>query len=192
MKEKIRQALAERSKLVISDSSLTDSAVLLPIFEKDGKCHILFTKRTSHLSHHQGQISFPGGGRHEDDKSPLETALRESREEIGLKEKDIEVLGELDDAATASSHYRITPFVGLIPYPYQFKKDDFEVEEIFDLPLEDLMKADKKEEDMVFMGVPVRVYTFEVGGRVIWGATAWILNQFLDILRSVSGAGCQS
>ncbi|MGA2368831.1 MAG: CoA pyrophosphatase, partial [Dehalococcoidia bacterium] len=109
MKEKIRQALAARSKLVIADSSLNDSAVLLPIFEKDGQCRILFTKRTSHLSHHQGQISFPGGGRHENDKSSLETALRESREEIGLKEKDVEILGELDDAATATSHYRITP-----------------------------------------------------------------------------------
>jgi 8-oxo-dGTP pyrophosphatase MutT (NUDIX family) len=192
MKEKIRQALAARSKLVIADSSLNDSAVLLPIFEKDGQCRILFTKRTSHLSHHQGQISFPGGGRHENDKSSLETALRESREEIGLKEKDVEILGELDDAATATSHYRITPFVGLIPYPYEFKKDDFEVEEIFDLPLEDLMKADKKEEDMVFMGVPIHVYTFEVDGRVIWGATAWILNQFLDVLRSVSGARCNN
>ena len=192
MKEKIRQALAERSKMTIADSSLTDSAVLLPIFEKDGKCRILFTKCTSHLAHHQGQISFPGGGRHEDDKSPLETALRESREEIGLEAGDVEILGELDDAATATSNYRITPFVGLIPYPYEFKKDDFEVEEIFDLPLEDLMKTDKKEEDMVFMGVPIHVYTFDVDGHVIWGATAWILNQFLDILRSVSGAGCQS
>ena len=66
------------------------------------------------------------------------------------------------------------------------------MEEIFDLPLEDLMKAEKKEEDMVFMNMPVRVYTFEIDGRVIWGATAWILNQFLDILRSASGARCQS
>ena len=121
MKEQIRQALAAREKKVISDSSLTDSAVLVPLFEKDGRCHIVFTKRTDHLHHHKGQISFPGGGRHPEDRSMLETALRESREEIGLKESDVEILGELDDAATVTSLYRIVPFVGVIPYPYDFK-----------------------------------------------------------------------
>jgi 8-oxo-dGTP pyrophosphatase MutT (NUDIX family) len=120
MKEKIRRALATREKKVISDSSLTDSAVLVPLFEKDGRCHIVFTKRTDHLTHHKGQISFPGGGRHQEDRSLLETALRESREEIGLKESDVDVLGELDDAATVTSLYRIVPFVGIIPYPYAF------------------------------------------------------------------------
>ncbi len=189
MKEKIREALASRQKRVICDPSLTESAVLLPVFEKDGKCYILFTRRTSHLAHHQGQISFPGGGKHKADKSLLETALRESHEEIGLKEKDVEILGELDDAVTTTSSYHITPFVGLIPYPYEFKKDDFEVEEIFDLPLEGLMnKAVQKREDMIIGDKTINVYTFELDGRVVWGATAWILHQFLEILRSVSGA----
>jgi 8-oxo-dGTP pyrophosphatase MutT (NUDIX family) len=188
-KEKIRKVLASRKKLVIIDSSLTDAAVLLPIFVKDGKCHIVFTKRTDHLTHHSGQISFPGGGRHDDDESLLQTALRESREEIGLKESDVEILGELDNAATVTSLFRISPFVGLIPYPYKFKQDKFEVQEIFDLPLEELMhKAHKKEESTVYGDKIVKVYTFELDGRIIWGATAWILNQFLEILRTASGA----
>jgi len=189
MKEKIKRALASRRKATIIDSSLTDAAVLLPIFEKHGKCHIIFTKRTEHLNHHKGQISFPGGGRHPEDRSLLETALRESHEEIGLIESDVEILGELDDAATVTSAFRIVPFIGLIPYPYEFNIDKFEVEEIFDLPLEAMMKrAVKKEEIMVYGEKIIRVYTFELNGRVIWGATAWILNQFLDILRSVTGA----
>jgi 8-oxo-dGTP pyrophosphatase MutT (NUDIX family) len=189
MIEEIRKTLAARKKLVIVDSSLTDSAVLLPIYQRDGKCHIIFTKRTDHLTHHKGQISFPGGGRHGDDKTLLETALRESHEEIGLQEADVRILGELDDAATVTSLYRIVPFVGLIPYPYDFKIDRFEVEEVFGLPLEGLLNnANRKVEDMVYGDKIIRAYTYELDGRVIWGATAWILNQFLEILRKVSGA----
>ena len=187
MIEEIRKTLAARKKKVIVDSSLTDSAVLLPIYQKDGKCHIIFTKRTDHLTHHKGQISFPGGGRHDDDKTLLETALRESREEIGLKEADVRILGELDDAATVTSLYRIVPFVGLIPYPYDFKIDRFEVDEVFGLPLEGLLNnANRKEENLVYGDKIIRVYTYELDGRIIWGATAWILNQFLEILRKVS------
>ena len=188
MIEEIRKTLAARKKMVIVDSSLTDSAVLLPIYQKDGKCHIIFTKRTDHLTHHKGQISFPGGGRHGDDKSLLETALRESREEIGLSETDVRILGELDDAATVTSLYRIVPFVGLIPYPYDFKIDRFEVDEVFGLPLEGLLNnANRKEEDLVYGDKIIRVFTYELNGRIIWGATAWILNQFLEILRKTAG-----
>ena len=189
MIEEIRKTLAARKKLVIVDSSLTDSAVLLPIYQKGGKCHIIFTKRTDHLTHHKGQISFPGGGRHGEDKTLLETALRESREEIGLKEADVKILGELDDAATVTSQYRIVPFVGLIPYPYDFKIDRFEVDEVFGLPLGGLLNnANRKVDDMVYGDKIIRAYTYELDGRVIWGATAWMLNQFLEILRGLSGA----
>jgi len=183
MKEQIRRALAEHEKMVISDIGLTRSAVLVPLFEKDGRCHILFTKRTDHLHHHKGQISFPGGGRHEDDHSILETALRESREEIGLKETDVEILGELDDAVTVTSLYHIVPFVGLIPYPYDFKLDEFEVQEVFALPLDDLKnKAVKKSENWTFGDTTIEMYSYELNGRVIWGATAWMLGRFLEII----------
>ena len=189
---KLKKALAERTKLVITDSRLKPSAVLLPIFKKDGKCHILFTRRTDHLVNHKGQISFPGGGRHPEDKSLLETALRESWEEIGVRQSDVEIIGELDDAATTTSLFCITPFVGLIPYPYDFKRDTFEVEEIFDVALEDLMKAVIKEETVEFGGVQIKVLSYESDGHVIWGATAWILSEFLSILSKVSGARCNS
>lgn len=190
MIEKLRQTLAGRDRLVIDDSKLTPSAVLIPIFQKDGRCHIIFTKRTSHLAHHKGQISFPGGGCHKEDKSLLQTALRESREEIGLKESDVEVIGELDDAATTTSFYRITPFVGRIPYPYDFTPDAFEVEEIFDVAIEDLLNTETKEEYVEIGDHSIRTLIYEVDGRVIWGATAWMLTQFLDIIRNMSGARC--
>jgi 8-oxo-dGTP pyrophosphatase MutT (NUDIX family) len=190
MIEKLRQALAVRDRLVIEDDKLTPSAVLIPIFKKDGKCHIIFTKRTSHLSHHKGQISFPGGGSHKDDKSLLETALRESREEIGLDAADVKILGELDDTATTTSYYRITPFVGMIPYPYEFKPDAFEVEEIFDVAIEDLLNADTEEEYVQIDDTKIKTLTYDMNGHVIWGATAWILTEFLNIIRNLSEAHC--
>ena len=190
MLDELKKALAERNKLVINDCNLKPSAVLVPLFYKDGKCHILFTRRTDHLAHHKGQISFPGGGRHEGDKSLLETALRESWEEIGLRESDVEVIGELDDAATTTSFFCITPFVGIIPYPYEFKRDTFEVKEIFDVSIDDLMAAPRKEDIVEIGGAPVTVQSYDIEGRNIWGATAWILTGFLEIIRGVSGARC--
>jgi len=192
MLDELKRALAERNKLAITDCKLRPSAVLLPILKKDGKCHILFTKRTDHLAHHKGQISFPGGGRHEDDKSLLQTALRECWEEIGLRESDVEIIGELDDASTTTSFFCITPFVGVIPYPYEFKRDTFEVEEIFDVAVEDLMRAKKKEETVEIGGVQIKVLSYDIDGHNIWGATAWILTEFLAILRNTSGARCNS
>ncbi|MDD5398932.1 MAG: CoA pyrophosphatase [Dehalococcoidia bacterium] len=193
MKEEIRRALAAREKRTISTEGLTRSAVLIPLFEKEGRCHILFTKRTDHLHHHKGQISFPGGGRHEEDRSMLETALRESREEIGLKESDVEILGEMDDAATLTSFYHIVPFVGLIPYPYDFKPDKFEVREVFSLSLDDLMnKAVRKSENYTFGDLKVEMHSYELDGRFIWGATAWMLGQLIEIIGPLSGVrgGC--
>jgi 8-oxo-dGTP pyrophosphatase MutT (NUDIX family) len=192
MIENMRQALTARDRLVIEDDTLTPSAVLIPIFQRNGKCHIVFTKRTSHMSHHKGQISFPGGGCHKEDKSLLDTALRESQEEIGLEACDVEVIGALDDALTTTSFYRITPFVGMIPYPYDFKPDAFEVDEIFDLPIEDLLNTDTTDDYVTIDDKTIKTITYQVDGRIIWGATAWILTQFLNIIRNLSEARCNS
>lgn len=193
MKEQIRQALASRTRIIFKDSAYKESAVLVPIYEKEGRCHIVFTQRTDHLDHHKGQISFPGGGRHPEDSDLQVTALRESREEIGLKEEDVEVLGALDDAVTVTSLYRITPFVGLIPYPYEFKPEPFEVQEIFSHSVDDLMhKAKITVEEQVIDGHTMTVHTYEIGGRIIWGATAWILSKFFEIIGPLNGAHCNN
>lgn len=184
MKEELRQALASRTRIVCRDGWYRESAVLIPVYERAGQYHIIFTLRTQYLEHHKGEISFPGGGRHAEDRDLLVTALRESREEIGLREEDVEVLGVLDDTVTVTSLYRITPFVGLIPYPYEFKADPFEVEEIFALPVADLLhKAKIRVEDQIMGGQRIEVHTYEIGGRTIWGATARILSRFFEIIR---------
>jgi len=189
MRKKLKEALSSRLKRRISDQRFIRAAVLVPIFCKDGQYHILFTQRSNQVMHHKGQISFPGGAKHEDDASLLDTAVRESWEEIGLKPKDVEVLGELDDHPTASSGFIISPFVAFIPHPYDFKVSRGEIDEIFDVPVPALLQdANFKQEHHDMGGQVFAAYTYEYGGRVIWGATAGILHQLLDIWKYVSGA----
>lgn len=189
MKEKIRQALSSRRKEKMNDESLTEAAVLVPLFFRGGEYHILFTRRSSQVAHHKGQISFPGGARSEGDHSLLDTALRESWEEIGLETRDIEIIGELDDTPTVSSGFAISPFVAFIPYPYEFKVSDYEIDEIFHVPVSALLREAKvTRESRVVLGEVVTAYSYEYEGRVIWGATAWIVRQLLEIWQSMSGA----
>ena len=134
------------------------------------------------MKEHKGQVSFPGGARHEGDGTLLDTALRECTEEIGLAPSDVEILGELDDTVTAVTNYIVTPFVGIIPWPYQFKVDGWEVEEIIEVPISALMDKDcLRQKTEVIRGQRVTSYFYHYRGRVIWGATARILHQFLDI-----------
>jgi len=128
---------------------------------------------------HKGQVSFPGGTREPSDSSLLQTALRETEEEIGLEAKDIGVLGELDDMLTFVTNYVISPFVGLIPYPHSLKTNGKEVKGIFSVPLSFLMDEANFKLDS---------YAYEYEGHTIWGATARILRQFIGLLKSEGGA----
>ena len=130
---RLRQALSQRQKRHIVDASRVPSAVLLPIYYKWEQYYILFTKRTEKVQAHKGQISFPGGAYQDGDETLVNTALRECEEEIGLMAHHVEVLGELDDVVTKTSSYIISPFVALIPWPYQFKVNGEEAEEIIRL-----------------------------------------------------------
>jgi len=189
MKEKLRQALASRQKMRLSGRGLTEAAVLVPIFCKDGEYHILFTRRSEQVPHHKGQISFPGGARSGDDPGLLDTALRESWEEIGLEAKDAEILGELDDTPTTTSSFNISPFVAFIPCPYEFSLNRYEIDEIFSIPASALLnKANKKEGCYTFGNEVFVDYSYEYEGKVIWGATAQIVHQFLEVWQSASGA----
>jgi len=164
------------------DTSRVPSAVLLPIFYKEMEYHILFTKRTERVKDHKGQISFPGGAYEERDGTLVNTALRECAEEIGLMAEEVEVLGELDDTISRTSNFIISPFVALIPWPYQFKVNGEETEELIEVPISVLLNKDcQHQESEIIDGKAVTSYFYHYQGRVIWGATARILNQFLDI-----------
>ncbi len=188
MKQRLRQALSQRKKRRIVDASQVSAAVLLPIYWKQGQYYLLFTKRTEKVKEHKGQISFPGGCYQQEDGTLVATALRECAEEIGLAASEVEVLGELDDVATLTSSYVVSPFVALIPWPYSLKVDRWEVEEILEVPILALLDKDSLRQDTEVMdGETITSYFYCYQGRVIWGATARILNQFLDIFTQVMG-----
>ncbi len=186
MEQRLRQALSQRQKQHIVDASRVSSAVLLPIYYKQGQYYILFTKRTERVKEHKGQISFPGGAYQEGDGRLVDTALRECAEEIGLVSSQVEVLGQLDDTLTVTSSYIISPFVAIIPWPYQFKVNGEEAEEIIEVPISALLdKCCLRQETETIDGKPVTSYFYHYQERVIWGATAMILRQFLDIFARV-------
>lgn len=177
--------MSQRQKRHIVDASRISAAVLLPIYCKQGKYHLLFTKRTEKVKAHKGQISFPGGAR-EGDETLVDATLRECAEEIGLRTGEVEILGELDDTISLTSNYIISPFIGLIPWPYQFKVNEEEIEELIEVPISALLgRGYQHQETEIIDGEAVTSYSYHYQGRIIWGATARILNQFLDILAKV-------
>ena len=188
VKQKLRQALSHRQKLHIFDASRVPSAVLIPTYYKQGEYYILFTKRTDKVKDHKGQISFPGGAYEEEDETLVDTALRECTEEIGLMAEKVEVLGELDDIITLTSNYIISPFVAAIPWPFSLKVDQHEIEEIIEVPISALLdKNCLRQKTEIIDGRAVTSYFYHYQEKVIWGATAAISNQFLDIFARVMG-----
>jgi 8-oxo-dGTP pyrophosphatase MutT (NUDIX family) len=171
-----------KRKSITDRPDLLPAAVLLPLFQKKGETHILLTKRTDKVEHHKGQICFPGGAFHYEDLDCLTTALRETEEEIGIEMDAVEILGELDHIPTVSN-FRICPYVGTIPYPFPFKLSPFEVERLVELPLAYLIKhAELKEAPVPIGGSPGVNLSLEYQGDIIWGVTARILKNFVDIL----------
>jgi 8-oxo-dGTP pyrophosphatase MutT (NUDIX family) len=180
VREKLKQILAQRKKQHIVDPKRVSAAVLVPVYVRDGQYHILFIKRTEWVEKHKGEISFPGGVYEEHDGTLLNTALRESFEEINLKPDDVDVLGELDDVVSAKTNYRITPFPAFIPWPYEFKVDGHETEEIIEALIPTLMNIGRSRQELRD-NETFTLYQYDYNGRVIWGATARILAQFLNI-----------
>jgi 8-oxo-dGTP pyrophosphatase MutT (NUDIX family) len=157
------------------------AAVLVPLFKDDHGYHILFTERTHEVAHHKGQISFPGGRVDNCDRGYEETALREACEEIGLLPEDVEVLGQLDDETTVASQFIVHPFVGLIPYPYEFKINRAEVETIIPVPFKHFLSdhPDHKCSSIDFDDFTYKGTVYLHQGDVIWGATARIMDHFI-------------
>lgn len=154
------------------------AAVLVPILRDDS---IVFTKRTEDLPRHPGEISFPGGIRHDDDAAPVDTALRETEEELGIGPSAVEVLGALPPVHTFVSGILIVPFVGMLEGRPAFRPNAGEIAEVLAYPLGALTTAEErvewKRDGEVFRG-----YAYEMGDHTIWGATARILHSLLEIV----------
>ena len=181
LETQVQRALVERSKLVLHDPHLTPAAVLVPLFYKHNRPHVLLTKRTTRVLHHKGQISFPGGARDPEDSTLLTTALREAHEEMGIHSGDVRLLGELDDIIT-NTRFVVSPYVGVIPYPYAFTANPEEIDEVLEVPISTLLEHGHVNTAAVTPIRPYPAYTFDYGQHVIWGITARILRQFLDVV----------
>lgn len=179
---RMRQVLARRQRRVLAFPTLAPAAVLVPIFEADGDLHVLFTLRTDTVKHHKGQVSFPGGARHDSDRDLLETALRESEEEIGLQRRHVEVLGALDDMITIS-YFQVTPWLARIDWPLDLIGSEQETAEIFTVPVERLLDPAlcRLEEREVAGERFYPVYHFCGGKHVVWGITGHIVAHFLEL-----------
>ncbi len=163
---------------------LTDAAVLLPIVLRDDGPTLLFTQRTAHLTAHGGQISFPGGRMEAYDASPIETALRETEEEIGLDRAHIDVIGTLPEYHTGTG-FRVTPVVAIVQPPFDMRADPFEVAEIFEVPLSFLMNGmHHQRRTAEFITGPRTFYVMPYERFFIWGATAGMLRNLFHFLRA--------
>lgn len=165
-----------------TDEKLVPAAVLVPLVERDDGLTALLTQRTNHLAHHPGQISFPGGHVDPGDASPEDTALRETEEEVGLDRRHIEVLGRLDKYRVRTG-FSVTPVVGLVTPPFEIAPDDFEVAEVFEVPLSFLMDPDNHERhSRDYKGETRHFYAMPYNGYYIWGATAGMLVNLYHVL----------
>jgi 8-oxo-dGTP pyrophosphatase MutT (NUDIX family) len=166
-------------------AQLKCAAVLIPLAWWKREWHLVFTRRTEAVEHHKGQVSFPGGGCDVGESNPEQTALREAEEEIGLKPQHVRLLGRLNEVLTIT-HYRVTPVVGVMPWPYELQPEPAEVERIFTIPLLWLSQRENWEEQPVTLtGAPrpllvVSYHSYD--GEILWGASARITHHLLSVL----------
>ena len=185
----LRQRFTERHEMVPvredggHAGEFRPAAVLVPVVIRPERLAVLLTRRTDHLHHHPGQISFPGGRVEEADVSPVMTALRETEEEIGLDPERVELLGELPEYFTGTG-FRVTPVVGLVHPPFELKLDAFEVAEAFEVPIEHFLDAaNHQRHRMEYQGRMREYYAMPYGDYFIWGATAGILVSLYHFLQ---------
>ncbi len=163
------------------ETRLKCAAVLVPLLWQDDEWHLLFTRRTERVESHKGQVSFPGGACDEGESTPEETALREANEEIGIQPRAVHLLGRLANMITITG-FRVTPVVGVIPWPAVFRIGEHEVARVFTIPL--LWLADKRNrwEFNMFGRSRTLIAYHPYDGELLWGATARMTVDFMKVL----------
>lgn len=178
-----RQLVAARAPSSETGGRL--AAVLIVLYDIAAEPHFLLTKRTDDLEHHPGQIALPGG-RFDDEDVELETtALRETREELGIDPNSIQVLGRMEDVFTAVSGFVVSPFVGIVAEPPEPVPAEREIAQVLEVPLAALLAADAalpRNPDIITLRYPLL-------GEDVWGATARILRSFSAVVRAAARGG---
>ncbi len=170
---------------LMHEAVLRDAAVLLPLVRRGGELNLLLTRRTEHLTHHAGQISFPGGRIEPFDPDPLAAALRESEEEIGLPRPAVEALGYLDPLATITG-FRVVPVLGVVAELPPLRLDPNEVAAVFEVPLGFVLdRTNHQRRAREFRGRIRHYHVIEYGEHHIWGATASMIVNLSDRLEAL-------
>ncbi|MCZ6586002.1 MAG: CoA pyrophosphatase [Gammaproteobacteria bacterium] len=167
---------------LLSDAP-TSAAVLLGLVERPGGLHVILTERAADLADHPGQVSFPGGRIEDGDDGPVAAALREAEEEVQLRPDLVSIAGCLEDILTGTG-FLITPVVGFVASEFRAVPDRTEVADVFEVPLEFLLREDSVRSSMrERCGTTLRIYEFDYAGHHVWGATAMILRNFVQIIK---------
>lgn len=178
----LQQAAAATAMQLPAGMQVKQSAVLVPIIDYGDRLQLLFTQRALHLQHHPGQISFPGG-KLEANESPAAAALRETEEEIGVSANDIELLGQLHSYNTLTG-FVISPWVGILPASAQIRFDPQEVSAVFEVPLNYFIEpANRHQLWLPWKGMPRQLHFMPYQDKLIWGATAAIIQQLVQQIR---------
>lgn len=170
--------LAEKDQRL--SGALTKAAVLIPMIERDNRLFVLLTQRASHLKHHPGQVSFPGGRFETSDNSLVTTALRETHEEVGIAADKVEIIGRLQNYQTISK-YVVTPFVGFVSADYQTIIDKNEVDDVFEVPWTFFLhRLNHHQISVKRFGQQGNVHFMPFKNRFIWGTTAAMLHDLVS------------
>lgn len=182
----LRMAHITRRHYVDTPEGARQASVLLTLFVKNNEWHIVFIERNANdRDQHGGQISFPGGKSEPTDPSRLATALRETEEEVGIPQRDVKVLGGLTDLYIPVSNFQVHPFLGYLDAPPVYQLQLEEVSDVLEMPLSHFQNHGVRQMTDIRIAPQLtlrNVPFFDVQGRVLWGATAMILNELLELL----------
>ncbi len=175
----IQEKLTSVPKRTVSEDYVAEAAVLMPLYRRRGRLHLLLTRRTQQVSTHKGDVSFPGGLREDGDTSLSETALRETHEEVGIDPSYVRILGPFHQYL-AISNVSVTPFVGFLQKGFPLRPSRKEVAAVLQVPLEFFAETVPTVEKRWRSGRTRRIYFYNFEGEVIWGLTARIIKDFVD------------
>jgi 8-oxo-dGTP pyrophosphatase MutT (NUDIX family) len=184
--EEAQHLMAPAGRRVMTNSTeeIRNAAVLVPIIKQNAHLKFVLTLRASYDGIHSAQVSFPGGKFERDETNPIDVALREAEEETGIPSKLVQVIGQLSPILIPVSKMRVFPVVGWIEEDFEFKPDRREVSRIITYPLDQLNDQLKQSSKEIYPLFNREIPYFAIDGEKVWGATAMMLSEFLEVLKS--------
>lgn len=186
---RLTEILARREAVTDVSEGAKPAAVLVPLQFHDGEWHVILNLRSDQVGEHKGEIAFPGGRLESIDRTMEECALRETHEEMGVRPENVNVIGPLDTILTRTN-YAVWPTVGVLPHPCVYSIDAREVAQIIEVPLRCLMdpRNSRYEARLNYDGSIWNRQAFATDEYLIFGATAWILAQLVELVEPLLNA----